>query len=108
MDYWRQVGAKMGSTRNFYRLFMAPGMLHCGGGSGPNVLATLPAITAWVEQDKAPDRIIATKFRNNDAASSVERTRPLCVYPVRAEWDGKGDKAKADSFRCLLPPQPVP
>jgi hypothetical protein len=108
VDYWRQVGARMGSTRNFYRLFMAPGMLHCGGGPGPNVLATLPAITTWVEQDKAPDRIIATKFKNNDAASSIERTRPLCVYPVRAEWDGKGDKAKADSFRCLLPPGPAP
>jgi feruloyl esterase len=103
VDYYRLVQKTMGPTGNFYRLFMAPGMLHCGGGPGPNVLATLPAITEWVEQNRAPEAVIATKFRNNDPTQPVERTRPLCVFPARAELMAKGDKAKAESFRCVEP-----
>ena len=103
VDYYRMVQKKMGPTGNFYRLFMAPGMLHCQGGPGPNVIATLPAITAWVEQNKAPDLLVATKHRNNDPTQPVERTRPLCVFPARAQWDGKGDKMKLESFVCRTP-----
>ena len=101
VDYYKSVHAKMGNTRGFYRLFMAPGMFHCSNGPGPNVLATLPAITRWVEEGKAPDYIVATKFQDNDRTKPVERTRPLCVYPARAQWDGKGDKSKLESFRCV-------
>ncbi|HVW72698.1 MAG TPA: tannase/feruloyl esterase family alpha/beta hydrolase [Rhizomicrobium sp.] len=101
LDYYRLVQKKMGPTGNFYRLFLAPGMLHCGGGPGPNVLATLPAITQWVEQNRAPEMLLATKYAGNDPAKAVERTRPLCVFPARAQWDGKGDKTKAESFRCV-------
>ena len=103
VDYYRLVQKTMGNTGNFYRLFMAPGMLHCGGGPGPNVLATLPAITEWVEQNRAPEALIATKFKSNDAAAGIERTRPLCAFPGRAELMAKGDKAKAESFRCIEP-----
>jgi feruloyl esterase len=100
VEYYRLVQNKMGPTGDFYRLFMAPGMLHCGGGPGPNVIAALPAITAWVEQHKAPDFLVATKYKNDDPSKPVERTRPLCVFPARAEWDGKGDKTKRESFDC--------
>ena len=103
IDYYRSVQARMGDTRAFYRLFMAPGMLHCQGGPGPNQLATLPAIRAWVEDGKAPDRIVATRYQDNDLAKPVERTRPLCVWPARAQWDGTGDKSKQESFRCVAP-----
>lgn len=103
VDYWTLVQHRMGNTGNFYRLFMAPGMLHCGGGPGPNSLSVLPAIAEWVEQNKAPDMILATKYKNNDATGGIERTRPLCVYPAKAQWDGQGDKTKAESFRCVEP-----
>jgi feruloyl esterase len=103
VDYFRLVQAKMGDTSGFYRLFMVPGMLHCGGGPGPNVIATLPAITAWVEDNKAPDMLVATKFHGDDPTQPVERTRPLCVFPGRAEWDGQGDKTRLESFRCVAP-----
>ena len=93
----------MGPTGAFYRLYMAPGMLHCAGGPGPNVIATLPAITAWVEQNKAPDLLVATKYKNNDPTQPIERTRPLCVFPARAQWDGKGDKTRLESFHCQDP-----
>jgi len=100
VDYYKSVQARMGDTRTFYRLFMAPGMMHCRYGPGPNVLATLPAIRAWVEDGKAPDRILATKYQGDDITKPVVRTRPLCAWPARARWDGKGDKTKHESFRC--------
>jgi feruloyl esterase len=100
IDYYKSVQVRMGDTRAFYRLFMAPGMMHCRYGPGPNVLATLPAIRAWVEDGKAPERILATKYQDDDISKPVVRTRPLCAWPARARWDGKGDKTKHKSFRC--------
>ena len=91
MDYYQDVQAKMGPTGEFYRLFMVPGMLHCAGGPGATSLATLTAITEWVEQKKAPDMLIATRYRANDPAQGVERVRPLCAFPQRAQWSGSGD-----------------
>ena len=103
VDYYKSVLAKLGPTGNFYRLFMAPGMLHCGGGPGPNVLTTLPAITQWVEQNQAPDILIATKYRGDDPLQPVEQVRPLCAFPARATWDGKGDVNTPASYRCMAP-----
>jgi hypothetical protein len=100
VSYFTRVQARMGDTAGFYRLFMAPGMLHCGGGRGPNVLPTLDAISAWVEKGTPPARLIATKFADNSPAKGVERTRPLCPYPRVAAWDGKGDRNKAESYSC--------
>jgi feruloyl esterase len=103
IDYYRSVQAKMGPTGDFYRLFMAPGMLHCSGGPGPNVLATLPAITQWVEQSKPPEVLIATRFRDNDPLKPVERVRPLCAFPARAVWDGRGEQNSPANYRCVAP-----
>jgi Tannase and feruloyl esterase len=109
IDYYEAVQAKMGDPRSFYRLFMAPGMLHCNGGNGPDVLETLPAIIGWVEGGKAPDRVLASKTSGAGANARVVRTRPLCPYPESARWDGKGDRARAESYACaapLAPPRP--
>ncbi|MDR3513998.1 MAG: tannase/feruloyl esterase family alpha/beta hydrolase [Caulobacteraceae bacterium] len=106
IEYFGRVQARMGDTADFYRLFLAPGMLHCSGGAGPNVLPTLQAITAWVEQGKAPDVLVATKYRSDSPALGVERTRPLCAYPKLAQWDGKGERDRAESWRCAAPPPP--
>jgi hypothetical protein len=103
LEYFSRVQAKMGDTRDFYRLFLAPGMLHCGGGAGPNSLPTLKAIVAWVEAGQAPDQLIATKFKDNKPEAGVERTRPLCAYPSQARWDGKGDRDLAQSWQCVTP-----
>jgi feruloyl esterase len=90
----------MGATGDFYRLFMVPGMLHCAGGPGANVLATLSAITQWVEQQQAPDMLVATKYRADDPKQPVERVRPLCLFPTHAAWDGKGDRNSPAGYRC--------
>jgi feruloyl esterase len=112
----RSKGEEGGLRRQetFLRLFMAPGMGHCGGGPGPNVFGgvqnqggpndadhnALSALVQWVEQGDGPDQIIATKFVNDDPAQGVAAQRPLCVFPKVAVYKGHGDPTIADSFVC--------
>src|SRR5215471_19122939 len=96
IHYFHSVEAKMGRREadSFMRLYMAPGMQHCGGGPGPDSFGAVVtaaqsdadhsmsvALERWVEQGIAPGRIIATKRQSNDPKSAVTRTRPLCPYP---------------------------
>jgi hypothetical protein len=83
-------------VQEFARLFMAPGVGHCGGGAGPNQFDMFGALIAWVEGGEAPDRITASRVEGGE----VVRSRPLCAYPYVARYDGKGDPNDADSFRC--------
>jgi Tannase and feruloyl esterase len=64
-------------TSSSIRLFIAPGMAHCGGGDGPDTFDRVAAIRAWVENGTAPDRLVATK----GSAGPQTRSRPLCPYP---------------------------
>ncbi len=88
-----------GKTHGSYRLFMAPGMAHCGGGEGPNTFDMIGAIEQWVEHGKAPDRIVASHSTNG----RVDRTRPLCPYPQVAAYKGSGSPDEAASFVCRAP-----
>jgi len=100
-------------TQDFYRLFMVPGMLHCGGGPGPNTFGqgapladadhdVVKALEQWVEHGIAPDRIIATKFVNDNPANGVALTRPLCPYPQVAVLARPGaDTNDAHNFICV-------
>jgi feruloyl esterase len=87
-------------TQQYARLFMVPGMYHCQGGPGPNVFDALTPLVNWVENGVAPDRIIATKFVA-DTPPAVQMTRPLCVFPKVAKWDGIGDPKMETSFACV-------
>jgi feruloyl esterase len=82
------------------RLFMVPGMLHCGGGPGPNSFDTLTALENWVEHGVAPEGIVATKYVNDNPALGVARTMPLCKFPEKARYDGAGDPYDAASWTC--------
>jgi hypothetical protein len=106
--YHEAVRVKMGDPSAFYRLFMVPGMDHCGGGPGPVFLdeTILAAIADWVENGKPPDRLLATKMDGEGANAHVVRTRPLCPYPLQAQWDKKGDRTRAESFVCAPSPTP--
>jgi feruloyl esterase len=98
-QYYSRVLDALGgsaSVRNAYRLFMAPGMAHCGGGEGPSAFDMVTALEQWVEQGKAPDRIIASHSTNG----IVDRTRPLCPYPQVAVYSGSGSPDEAASFAC--------
>jgi len=97
VEYYESVTERMGTgTTNFFRMFMAPGMYHCGGGPGPNAFDTLSPLSQWVEQGKAPDSLLATK---TDAGKAV-RTRPLCPYPQVAKYKGSGSIDDAANFTC--------
>ena len=101
IDYYRSVVAATrrrgtGPTENFLRLFLAPGMQHCSGGPGPNTFDPLGALERWVEEGIAPDQIVAS----HATGGVVDRTRPLCPYPLVARWDGVGSTDDAASFTC--------
>jgi feruloyl esterase len=119
VEYYRSVEHAMGgegATQDFYRLYMVPGMMHCGTGPGPNSFGNLTdasgamdaehnilsALRGWVETGRKPESIVATKFTEDSPAKGVVMTRPLCAFPKQAVWDGKGDTAKADSFACRV------
>ena len=87
-------------TQRYARLFMAPGLYHCSGGPGPNVFDALTPLVNWVEQGKAPETIIATKFVG-DTPPAIEMTRPLCVYPKVARYNGAGSTSVAANFTCV-------
>jgi feruloyl esterase len=87
-------------TQDYARLFMAPGMYHCSGGPGPNVFDALTPLVSWVEKGDAPETIIATKYVN-DTPPAVEMTRPLCVFPKVAKYNGSGSTSIAANFTCV-------
>src|SRR5262245_4433209 len=92
----RRIRSDLRETRDFFRLFMAPGMHHCAGGPGPNEFDVVGALEQWVEHGIAPDRIVAT----HRTSGIVDRTRALCPYPSVARYDGRGSIDDAASFSC--------
>jgi feruloyl esterase len=122
MMYYDQVVKTVGhgdlaAVQKFYRLFMVPGVGHCGGGPGPNAFGeegqpsvsddpdhdAVSALTAWVEQGRAPDKLIATKFVADDPKQGVQLQRPLYPYPAEAVWNGSGDTNVASNFHASKP-----
>jgi hypothetical protein len=115
LDYYARLIARMGRQRvdSFARLYIVPGMGHCGSNDVPNDFgqwvrpnaeaphSMLVSLERWVEAGAPPDSIIATQWRRDgDAASGVLRTRPLCPYPRRAVWTGAGSRDDAVNYRC--------
>jgi hypothetical protein len=92
------------------RLFMVPGMDHCGGGEGPSVFDTLGAIDEWATSGTPPERIVATRPTAAGGPPGAPAgpprapmSRPLCPYPLVAEYDGSGSTADAANFQCTRP-----
>ena len=92
------------------RLFMVPGMEHCGGGAGVSKIDTLGVIDRWASTGAAPLRIIATRPEQVPGAPGAPpqpprapMSRPLCAYPLVAQYDGKGDPMTPAAFSCTAP-----
>jgi feruloyl esterase len=100
-DYYESVLAKMGekATKEFYRLFLIPGMFHCRGGVGCDTVDWLTAIVDWVEKGKAPGSLLGAHVEG----SVTRRTRPLCSYPQVARYKGTGSIDAAENFICVKP-----
>jgi feruloyl esterase len=99
------------ATTEFYRLFLAPGLGHCRGGSGAAPADLQQVIEDWVERDTAPETLLAT--RSSGGVDGRAFSRPLCPYPRIARYDGQGPPNAAASFLCADPekthavPQPA-
>jgi Tannase and feruloyl esterase len=100
VEYYEKVVQNMGgSTADFFRLFMVPGMFHCRGGVGTDTFDAATPLVNWVESGSAPDRIAASRI----VQSKVVRTRPLCAYPQVERYKGTGSIDDAANFSCVNP-----
>jgi pimeloyl-ACP methyl ester carboxylesterase len=117
---WNDVAVPAGATLEYHtamlkatgslaeqqtRLFMVPGLLHCGGGPGATHFDKLGELDRWVENGNAPNWIVATEY--NPAATIFPlpdakkvRTRPLCPWPTTATYNGSGPTNAAENFTC--------
>ena len=103
IDYYEQVVAGDPSASAYARLFMLPGVLHCGGGPGPDQVDWLTAIAAWVEQGEPPVRLVAAKQGGPAGEATPVMTRPVCAYPGAAAYAGSGSTDDEANFRCQAP-----
>ena len=103
LEFYAGVQKALGdaATEAAVRLYMVPGMQHCGGGPGATEFGAgaLTMLEQWVEAGRAPGTIVASKV---GAQKQVEFTRPLCAYPAEAKYVG-GDTTEAKSFVCAVP-----
>jgi feruloyl esterase len=97
LGYYQSMSAANGGAdkvAEWSRLFLVPGMAHCGGGLALDHFDMLSAVVNWVEKKSAPDAITAT------GQAFPGRSRPLCAYPKHAQYTGSGDSEGARNFRC--------
>ncbi|GAA2533384.1 tannase/feruloyl esterase family alpha/beta hydrolase [Winogradskya humida] len=105
MDYYDTMRTTMGAATvdRFAKLYLFPGVAHCGGGEGPNTFDILTPVMAWTESGRKPTRIVAS----NIAGGAVTRTRPVFPYPAVARYDGTGSIDDAANFVAYTPENPV-
>ncbi|HWZ77843.1 MAG TPA: tannase/feruloyl esterase family alpha/beta hydrolase [Candidatus Sulfotelmatobacter sp.] len=114
INYYDSVIKKMGQkdVDSFVRVYMAPGVQHCGGGPGADSFGAVgdlkfddpqhsldASLEQWVEKGTAPSTVIASKFEGQDR-THAKMTRPLCPYPQAAKYKGSGDTNDAANFVC--------
>ena len=121
VDYYQTVEKVIGGqepTQDFFRLFIIPGMNHCGGGDGATSIDYLSYLEAWVEQNRAPDKMIGAHVSDSylnslpenarwvslplDPKIPVSFTRPMYPFPQYAKY-ASGDPNDAASFRPAQP-----
>ena len=98
IEYFEEAEKLDPGLRDYFRFFLMPGVFHCAGGPGPDRVDWLGALERWVEAGEAPGSLTAVKVADGEIAKS----RPLCVYPERADFLG-GDPDEAASYACRAP-----
>ena len=97
LGYYKSLATRNGGAAKvaeWSRIFLVPGMSHCGGGASLDHFDMLSAVVDWVEKGTAPDSVISTGH------AFPGRSRPLCAYPKHAQYTGSGDPEDARNFRC--------
>ena len=84
---------------NFFRLFLAPGVDHCGLGITPGAIPTdaFGSLVSWVENGTAPEYLVAATAPN----AKLQTTRKICKYPLISRYRGHGDPSSSKSFDCV-------
>jgi feruloyl esterase len=99
VTYYDEIRQKTRNAAESVRLFMVPGMGHCGGGNGTSTFDMVAALDQWVEKRVSPARVSASRVRGGN----VDRTRPLCPWPQVASYQGAGSIDDESSFVCKAP-----
>jgi Tannase and feruloyl esterase len=97
LEYYKSLAATNGGTRKvreWSRMFLVPGMGHCGGGPALDQIDMLSAVVNWVEHGVEPEAVVAT------GRAFPGRSRPLCAYPKHTQYSGHGDTEDARNFSC--------
>lgn len=97
LGYYRSLAEANGGAdkvAEWSRIFLVPGMAHCGGGPSLDHFDMLSAVVNWVEKGTAPESVVAT------GKAFPGRSRPLCAYPKHAQYTGSGDTQDARNFQC--------
>jgi feruloyl esterase len=94
IEHYEQVKRVDPQLNDFMKLYLLPGVLHCGGGPGPGEADWLKIVREWVENEQPPERVVVSKF--DDGA--LKMTRPVFPYPSIAQYDGKGDPNLETSY----------
>jgi feruloyl esterase len=97
LEYYKSLAAANGGAEKvaeWSRMYLVPGMGHCGGGPALDQFDMLGAVVTWVEKGTAPMSVIAT------GKAFPGRSRPLCAYPKHAQYSGNGDTNDAKNFKC--------
>lgn len=97
LDYYKSLAPANGGAekvREWSRIFLVPGMGHCGGGPGLDQFDMLGAVVGWVENGNPPEAVVAT------GRAFPGRSRPLCAYPKHTQYSGQGNTEYAKNFSC--------
>src|SRR5579863_9993571 len=97
LQYYKSLAADNGGAAKvaeWSRMFLVPGMAHCGGGPSLDHFDMLSTVVNWVEKGTAPDFIVST------GKAFPGRSRPLCAFPKHAQYKGNGDTQDARNFQC--------
>jgi feruloyl esterase len=98
VKYYSQIQQKTSGANDAVRVFMVPGMGHCGGGNGTSTFDMVAALDSWRDGGKAPEQVNASRVRDG----KVDRTRPLCAWPAFAKYKGSGSIDDAANFACAV------
>jgi feruloyl esterase len=96
VTYYGNVQQQTPNAADAVRLFMVPGMGHCGGGNGTSTFDMVAALDAWRDGAAPPAQVPASRVRDG----KVDRTRPLCAWPTTARYSGSGSIDDAANFTC--------
>lgn len=97
LSWYEDLRRQHPDAGRYARVFAVPGMGHCNGGPATDSFGAFEALVHWVEERRAPERIVAVA---REAAPWPGRSRPLCPYPQTARYRGRGSVERASSFVC--------